>query len=241
MQSSTLNVDSYCLNRAKKRLHNEYGKLLNNLPKDISVIIREDLLLEWHFLFKGMKDTPFEGGEYHGTLVFPENYPFSPPSIRFITPNGRFKTNEKVCFDLSDFHPECWKPAYTVSAVLQGVYSFMMSETTDTVGSLNVDEDEVRELAGKSREFNLKDGAYSDLIKTCMNYDSADSSTINSTKKNNSKNQDSLKKKSLTPDVNSEISLERKYCETPPNSNSRSMLERIRSVLCCSKKQVKLN
>jgi ubiquitin-protein ligase len=31
------------------------------------------------------------GGLYHGKLVFPSEFPFKPPSIYIITPNGRFK------------------------------------------------------------------------------------------------------------------------------------------------------
>ena len=105
--NSTSNFNSHGLNRTIKRLLNEFKKISNNLPDNILVEFNEDLILEWHFLFIGLKGTPFEEGEYQGVLVFPENYPFTPPSIQFITPNGRFKTDERVCFDLSDFHPEC--------------------------------------------------------------------------------------------------------------------------------------
>ena len=33
----------------------------------------------------------YEGGYYHGKLVFPKEYPFKAPSIYMVTPNGRFK------------------------------------------------------------------------------------------------------------------------------------------------------
>lgn len=35
------------------------------------------------------------GGTYHGKLVFPREFPFKPPSIYMITPNGRFKCNTR--------------------------------------------------------------------------------------------------------------------------------------------------
>ena len=155
---------SHGIGRATKRLHNEYKKFLESPPQNIKVAFKEDQILEWHFLFTGLIGTPFKGGEYHGMLIFTEDYPFSPPSIRFITPNGRFKTDERVCFELSDFHPKCWKPAYTVSAVLQGVYSFMMSETTDTVGSLNMNETQIRSLVRNSKNFNRKDKICNELF-----------------------------------------------------------------------------
>ena len=155
---SNNSINSHYIGRATKRLQKEYKKFIESPPENIKVAFPEDLILEWHFLFAGLIGTPFHEGEYHGVLMFPQEYPFSPPSIKFITPNGRFKTDERVCFELSDFHPECWKPAHTVSAVLQGVYNFMMTETTDTVGSLERNENEIKKLAGTSKKFNLEDG-----------------------------------------------------------------------------------
>lgn len=67
-------------------------------------------LLEWHFVLEGAKCTDFEGGLYHGKLVFPPNYPFKPPSISIFTPNGRFAVNTKLCLSITDFHPESWNP-----------------------------------------------------------------------------------------------------------------------------------
>ena len=150
------------MERAKKRLDHEY----KSFPLDyIKVNFKKETFLEWHFLFIGQNGTPFEGGEYHGTLIFPENYPLSPPTTQIITPNGRFQTNERVCFSISDFHPENWKPAYTMSSFLQGVYSFMMTDTTDTVGSLVMGEEEIRKLAKKSRKFNKSNDSYNEMFK----------------------------------------------------------------------------
>ena len=51
-----------------------------------------------------------------------------------ITPNGRFKTNQKLCLSISDFHPDTWNPAWSVSTILTGLLSFML-ESTPTSGS----------------------------------------------------------------------------------------------------------
>jgi ubiquitin-conjugating enzyme E2 J2 len=42
-----------------------------------------------HYVVTGPENTPYEGGLYHGKLVFPREFPFKPPSIYMITPNGR--------------------------------------------------------------------------------------------------------------------------------------------------------
>jgi ubiquitin-conjugating enzyme E2 J2 len=40
---------------------------------------------EWHYVLEGSEGTPFEGGVYHGKIKFPEEYPFKPPGIRFLS------------------------------------------------------------------------------------------------------------------------------------------------------------
>lgn len=42
-----------------------------------------------HYVVLGPEGTPYVGGLYHGKLVFPRQFPFKPPSIYMITPNGR--------------------------------------------------------------------------------------------------------------------------------------------------------
>ena len=37
-------------------------------------------------LQRGPPDSPFSGGEYHGVLLFPPEYPFKPPGIKVCTP-----------------------------------------------------------------------------------------------------------------------------------------------------------
>lgn len=66
------------------------------------------------------------GGVYFGRLVFPSEYPNKPPSIYIITPNGRFTVNKRLCFSMSDYHPELWNPLWSVSSILNGLLSFMV-------------------------------------------------------------------------------------------------------------------
>lgn len=76
---------------------------------------------------KGPEESPYYGGYYHGTLLFPREFPFKPPSIYMMTPNGRFKTNTRLCLSISDFHPDTWNPAWSVATILTGLLSFMVS------------------------------------------------------------------------------------------------------------------
>jgi ubiquitin-conjugating enzyme E2 J1 len=51
---------------------------------------------EWHCTIRGPSGTEFEGGLYHFRILLPSEYPFRPPSILMLTPNGRFELNTKV-------------------------------------------------------------------------------------------------------------------------------------------------
>ena len=157
------NRNAYFLTRATKRLKRDMKLITSDPIPAIDVALDEDDILGWHFVIHGREGTPYQDGVYHGRLVFPPTFPFGPPKILFLTPNGRFKVNERICFSLSDFHPEEWKPAYSVTAVLRGVYDFM-HETTDTIGSINTTNSERRRLAGESMEYNKSNASFREFF-----------------------------------------------------------------------------
>lgn len=38
----------------------------------------------------------------------------SPPDIYFMTENGRYQTNKKICLNITSYHKESWSPAWTL-------------------------------------------------------------------------------------------------------------------------------
>ncbi|XP_046397087.1 ubiquitin-conjugating enzyme E2 J2 [Ischnura elegans] len=150
-------------NSATARLKQDYIRLKRD---PVPYVVAEPLpsnILEWHYVVNGPEGTPYEGGLYHGKLVFPREFPFKPPSIYMITPNGRFKTNTRLCLSISDFHPDTWNPAWCVSTILTGLLSFMI-EKSPTLGSIDTSEYEKMQLAIQSLEFNLKDKIFCELF-----------------------------------------------------------------------------
>ena len=71
---------------ALNRLQKEYARIVKEPSPDIEAHPRESNILEWHFVIKGPKDTPYTGGSYHGKLIFPSEYPYKPPAIMMLTP-----------------------------------------------------------------------------------------------------------------------------------------------------------
>lgn len=82
------------------RLRREYKELQKNPLQNIRTAPKETNILEWHYVIVGQENTSYNGGYYHGTVVFPSEYPYKPPTIRMMTPSGRFK----VCFVLNLFY-----------------------------------------------------------------------------------------------------------------------------------------
>lgn len=113
----------------------------------------EENIFEWHFTVRGPDDTPFAGGIYHGRILLPNEYPFKPPSIILLTPNGRFELNKKICLSISAYHPEYWRPSWSIRTVLLALISFLPTDGRGTIGSLEYSDEERAALAKKSPDW----------------------------------------------------------------------------------------
>ncbi|XP_027584454.2 ubiquitin-conjugating enzyme E2 J2 [Pipra filicauda] len=148
---------------ATQRLKQDYLRIKKDPVPYICAEPLPSNILEWHYVVRGPEMTPYEGGYYHGKLIFPREFPFKPPSIYMITPNGRFKCNTRLCLSITDFHPDTWNPAWSVSTILTGLLSFMV-EKGPTLGSIETSEFTKRQLAAQSLAFNLKDKVFCELF-----------------------------------------------------------------------------
>ncbi|KAF1947671.1 ubiquitin-conjugating enzyme E2 6 [Clathrospora elynae] len=142
---------------ATKRLTKEYAAISKSPPPYIVAHPSEKNILEWHYILTGPPDTPYVGGQYWGTLIFPPDYPFAPPAIRMHTPSGRFQPSTRLCLSISDYHPKSFNPAWEVSTILTGLLSFMTSEEM-TTGSVRASEQERKLFAQRTRWFNSTGG-----------------------------------------------------------------------------------
>ncbi|GBF91382.1 ubiquitin-conjugating enzyme E2-like [Raphidocelis subcapitata] len=145
------------------RLQKEYKSLQREPVPHITAHPNPSNLLEWHFVLEGAAGSDYEGGVYHGRIVFPADYPFKPPSISMITPNGRFAVNTKLCLSISDFHPESWSPMWSTSTILTGLLSFMY-DAAPTTGSVTTSKAEKQRLARESLAVNARNATFKRLF-----------------------------------------------------------------------------
>jgi len=89
------------------------------------------------------------------TYSLPAEYPFRPPSIMMLTPNGRFELNTKICISFTSYHEEMWQPAWGVRTAILGLQGFfpLKGQAAVGVGSIEYPSTERRRLAVLSRDW----------------------------------------------------------------------------------------
>ncbi|KAF9483796.1 UBC-like protein [Pholiota conissans] len=138
-------------NSAVKRIMQEARELANDPCTDYCAAPLE----EWHCTLRGSAGTEFEGGLYHFRILLPAEYPFRPPSIMILTPNGRFELNTKICISFTSYHEELWQPAWGVRTAIIGLQGFfpLKGQAAVGVGSIEYPASERKRLAALSREW----------------------------------------------------------------------------------------
>ncbi|TXT13698.1 hypothetical protein VHUM_01065 [Vanrija humicola] len=124
-------------------------------PPFIWAVPEERNILDCECSCRGPPDTPYAGGEYHGLIWFPSDYPFKPPDVKMFTPSGRFEPGVKICMSMTSYHPSTWNAAWSVATILTGLLSFMLSDEI-TAGAVKTTDEQKRQLAAQSHAFNLK-------------------------------------------------------------------------------------
>ena len=78
----------------------------------------------WHGTIIGPQGTPYEGGLFKLEIKFPTDYPFKPPTIKFITKvyHPNINSSGGICLDILK---DQWSPSLTISKVLLSISSLL--------------------------------------------------------------------------------------------------------------------
>ncbi|GAA5846135.1 hypothetical protein JCM3766R1_005647 [Sporobolomyces carnicolor] len=159
--------------QARKRLQKEHAAFQKNPPPSIWARPNESNILEWHYIFRGPPNSPFEGGEYWGVVEFPKDYPFAPPGLKMNTPSGRFTPSAAICTSMSNFHPGSWNVAWSVETILIGLSSFMNSDEI-TTGSMRTSDEDKRQFARDSHAWNVQQPKFKTMFPDYCGKDMSD-------------------------------------------------------------------
>ena len=127
MSNSSSTKNKIITKSTQKRLLRDVVDVLKNPLSDqgIYYIHDEENILSGYAMIIGPGDTPYENGIYMFNFHFPSNYPFSPPTLKYLTNDGstRFNPNlyrsGKVCISiLNTWKGEQWTSCQTIRSVL---------------------------------------------------------------------------------------------------------------------------
>jgi ubiquitin-conjugating enzyme E2 D/E len=107
-----------------KRIKKELQDLIANPLFNCSAGPIEDDITKWKATIIGPEGTPYAGGVFSLIIVFPEDYPFSPPKVQFTTRIYHCNINSRggICLDILKNQ---WSPALTISKVLISISSLL--------------------------------------------------------------------------------------------------------------------
>lgn len=131
-----------------KRLQNDYKEYLKNTNYFYSIDPDSNNFNIWNILLIGPPDTIFEGGIFKCQMIFPKNYPFSPPIFKFITnlnhPN--IYPDGSVC--ISILHEgndpynyesimERWSPSQTIDTIIMSILSLLSNPNLESPANID--------------------------------------------------------------------------------------------------------
>lgn len=110
---------------SKIRILSDLNDIKQNPPSHVSAGVKEESnIYEWEANIMGPSLSPYAGGIFKLSISFPENYPFKPPLIKFITkifhPNIDLMGN--ICLDILNTK---WSPAMKIANVLLSITSLL--------------------------------------------------------------------------------------------------------------------
>ena len=138
---------------AVKRLISDIKDLKkNNLSKEgIFYEHDESNIMRGYALIIGPKDTPYEYGNFLFIFDFPEDYPHSPPLVKFCTNDGivRFHPNlyrnGKVCLSiLNTWKGEQWTGCQTIRSTLLTISSILENNALLNEPGININHKDVK-------------------------------------------------------------------------------------------------
>lgn len=113
-----------------KRIRKELEEIKNDPPTNCSAGVDGDDIYNWTATIMGPAGTPYHGGVFYLNITFPQNYPFKPPKVHFVTKiyHPNINSGGGICLDILK---ENWSPALTVAKVLISICSLLDDPNPD--------------------------------------------------------------------------------------------------------------
>merc|ERR1712150_231152 len=117
--------------QVSKRLQQELMSLMMSNDKGISAFPDGDKLFEWIATVNGPADSVYDGLKYKLRLEFPAAYPYTAPTVKFVTPcfHPNVDQHGNICLDILK---EKWSALYEVRTILLSIQSLLGEPNNDS-------------------------------------------------------------------------------------------------------------
>mmetsp|Transcript_10711 Transcript_10711/g.18344 ORF Transcript_10711/g.18344 Transcript_10711/m.18344 type:complete len:150 (-) Transcript_10711:234-683(-) len=113
-----------------KRIVKETERLQAEPAPGISAVPHENNPRHFNVIIQGPDDSPYAGGIFKLELFLPEDYPMTPPKVRFLTriyhPN--IDRLGRICLDILK---DKWSPALQIRTVLLSIQALLSAPNPD--------------------------------------------------------------------------------------------------------------
>lgn len=135
-----------------------YKHTLKQRSEYLKFLINEQKIDEWYVMIEGMlgANDEFKHGQYLVRIVLPPAFPYKPPQFFFMTPNGVYETEVKVCVSIGEYHSQNYPSAQKVLGFVSNLVSGIIgwAELGSGINILSTDVPKKRSLAHASAQYN---------------------------------------------------------------------------------------
>jgi len=158
---------------AVRALALEYKSLSEDPMEGFRVkVLNDEDMFVWEVALFGPPDTLYQGGYFKAHIKFPSDYPYNPPSIRFLSKVWHPNVYENGDLCISILHPpvedpqsgelpcERWNPTQNVRTILLSVVSLLNEPNTSSPANVDASV-----MYRRWKESKGKDKEYENIIK----------------------------------------------------------------------------
>lgn len=177
MSNSSSTKNKVITKSTQKRLLRDVVDILKNPLSDqgIYYIHDEENILCGYAMIIGPQDTPYENGIYLFNFNFPENYPFSPPTLKYLTNDGHTRFNPnlyrsgKVCISiLNTWKGEQWTSCQTIRSILLTLVTVLNETPLINEPGISKAHNDVKRYNDCIKYKNYEVAMYNVLTKRCL-------------------------------------------------------------------------
>eukprot|EP00295_Goniomonas_pacifica_P009622 CAMPEP_0175826236 /NCGR_PEP_ID=MMETSP0107_2-20121207/11664_1 /TAXON_ID=195067 ORGANISM="Goniomonas pacifica, Strain CCMP1869" /NCGR_SAMPLE_ID=MMETSP0107_2 /ASSEMBLY_ACC=CAM_ASM_000203 /LENGTH=164 /DNA_ID=CAMNT_0017138875 /DNA_START=9 /DNA_END=503 /DNA_ORIENTATION=- len=139
-----------------KRLSTDLMTLMTKGDEGISAFPNGDNMFHWLGTIHGSGGTVYESLEFRLSFKFPQNYPLSPPTVKFETPcfHPNVDVHGNICLDILQ---DKWSSVYDVRSTLLSLRSLLGEPNNDsplnsTAAGLWENQEEFRKMVLKTHK-----------------------------------------------------------------------------------------